>query len=304
MMQEDPPSGVIYDIQRWSTEDGPGIRTTIFFKGCPLRCAWCCNPEAWTAQPQLGLFHDQCRGCAACISACSQGTARPVEADQVVQESCRTCGVCVAACPHGARQLFGQRKSAEVILAEVARDRVFHHQSGGGVTFSGGEATSQPRLLQHLAERLGGSGVHLVLETCGHFSWSDNQAALGLMNLVYFDLKHMDNAAHERLTGVGNALILENAVRIARAGIPMVIRLPLLPGQNDTRENLERTARFVTGKLGASVPIELLPYHVLGRHKHPAIGRRYALEGLVPPSAHCMAQTQATLEAMGARMLR
>ncbi len=304
MTQGDPPSGVIFDIQRWSTQDGPGIRTTIFFKGCPLRCAWCCNPEAWSLQPQLGLFQDKCHGCGACLRACTQGVARPAAAHIRVEAACTACGVCLTVCPQGARQLFGQHMAAEAILAEVERDRVFQRRSGGGVTFSGGEPTSQPELLQYLAERLGGSGSPLVLETCGQFSWSDNKAALGLMALVYFDLKHMDSAAHERLTGVGNALILENAARIAAAGIPMSVRLPLIPGHNDDNENLARTALFVTGQLGATVPIEILPYHVLGRHKYPAIGARYALEGLVPVSADFLAQTQTKLEALGARVSR
>jgi pyruvate formate lyase activating enzyme len=238
--------GAVFAIQRWSTEDGPGVRTTAFFQGCPLRCAWCCNPESWSAPSQ-----------------------QP-----------------------------GQSLSADQILAEVERDRVFHRQSGGGVTFSGGEATSQPELLRHLTERLSASGVHLVLETCGHFSWDDNEAALRLMDLVYFDLKHMDNGEHERLTGTGNALIFENAVRLAAAGISMIVRLPLIPGYNDSDENLAGTARFVTERLGASVAIEIRPYHALGRHKHQAIG-----EPFVPPTVDAVLRARRQLEAAGARVL-
>jgi pyruvate formate lyase activating enzyme len=294
------PSGVIFDIQRWSVDDGPGIRTTIFFKGCPLHCAWCSNPEAWSAKPQLGLFPDRCQGCGACISACSRGAAHPQRGGRV---ACEACGFCVDVCPHGARQTFGQHLYAEEILARLAKDRVFHRRSGGGVTFSGGEATSQPLLLRHLAERLGRSGVHLVLETCGHFSWSENESALGWMDLVYFDLKHMDSRAHERLTGTGNDLILSNAARMAEAGIPMIVRLPLIPGWNDGDENLERTARFVAKRLGATMAIEILPYHVLGRHKHQAIGEGYALDGLLPPSAETVSQARSRLEGFGAKVL-
>lgn len=294
------PSGVIFDTQRWSTEDGPGIRTTLFFKGCPLRCLWCCNPEAWTADPQLGLFQDQCRDCSACLGACPKGAARPARLAH--QASCEACGLCVESCPHGARQLFGRRSSAEEILAVLERDRIFHRRSRGGVTFSGGEATGQPRLLRSLAERLGRSGVHLVLETCGHFSWKENEVALTWMDLVYLDLKHMDSAAHERLTGVGNLLILENAARIAAAGIPMIVRLPLIPGLNDSGENLDQTARFVSERLGAEVPIEILPYHVLGCHKHASIGANYALGGLRLPTLEAMKQARARLVGAGAKL--
>ncbi len=192
---------------------------------------------------------------------------------------------------------------ADAILAEVEQDRVFHRQSGGGVTFSGGEATLQPELLGYLAESLSRSGVHLVLETCGHFSWEDNAATLARMDLIYFDLKHMDGVAHERLTGVGNALILANAARIAAAGLPMVVRLPLLPGLNDSPENLADTARFVAERLGTDIPIELRPYHALGRSKHQALGRTYALEDLVPPSAEALAQAREHLCAGGARVM-
>lgn len=302
MTQAASPSGVIFDIQRWSTEDGPGIRTTIFFKGCPLRCLWCSNPESWSQEPQLGLFRDRCRGCGACVSVCPRGVARPVVASSRVQDSCDACGCCVGACPHGARQLFGQRMSAGEILAVVERDRVFHRRSGGGVTFSGGEPTAQPALLDGLSDWLSRSGTHLALETCGHFAWSANEAALARMDLVHFDLKHMDSAAHQALTGVGNGLILANAVRIAAAGIPMIVRLPLVPGLNDSSENLESTARFVTGQLGGNVPIQVLPYHVLGRAKHWALGAEYPLEHLAPPAVGTVARARARLEDAGARL--
>jgi pyruvate formate lyase activating enzyme len=198
--------------------------------------------------------------------------------------------------------VFGRVLSGEAILAEVERDQVFHRRSGGGVTFTGGEATGQPKLLAFLAEQLGRSGTHLALETCGHFAWTENEAALSRMDLVYLDLKHMDSTIHQRLTGAGNDLILENAVRIAGLGVAMIIRLPLVPGLNDSEENLEATARFVAGQLGQEVPIQVLPYHALGCAKYQAIDERYGLPNLPPPSLGAVAQAQARLAACGAKV--
>ena len=236
--------GRVFQIQRWSTGDGPGIRSTLFFQGCPLRCAWCCNPEAWAG--------------------------------------------CVAPRP------------ADAILAEVERDRVFYRRSGGGVSFSGGEATSQPELLAYLAERLHGSGIHLALETCGHFPWARNAAALALMDLVYFDLKHMDSAAHARLTGQPNGLILANATRLAGRGTPMILRLPLIPGHNDDPGNLGATADFAAA-LG--VPIELMPYHALGAGKFAGLGLVYGLDALAPPPEPAQEQARRILAEHGAKLL-
>jgi pyruvate formate lyase activating enzyme len=244
--------GVIFEIQRWSTDDGPGIRSTIFFQGCPLRCAWCCNPEAW--------------------------------------------------CPATAGPLQGRLMTAAAILAEVERDRVFYRRSGGGVTFSGGEATAQPDLLLELAQRLHDTGVHLALETCGHFPWDRNQPALALMDLVYFDLKHMDSEAHARLTGQPNGLILENAARLAAAGIPMILRVPLIPGRNDDGSNLAATADFAMGLPGRP-GIELMPYHTLGLDKFQQLGLPYALADLAPATAEAVARAGAVLAGRGAKLV-
>ena len=244
--------GAIFEIQRWSTGDGPGIRSTVFFRGCPLRCAWCCNPEAWCPGPASG-------------------------------------------------PLASRRMEADAILAEVSRDRVFYRRSGGGVTFSGGEATSQPELLLDLAQRLHDAGIHLALETCGQFPWERNRAALALMDLVFFDLKHMDSEAHARLTGVPNGLILENAARLADQGAALIVRVPLVPGCNDAPDNLAATADFVVQRLGGPA-IELMPYHTLGLGKFRELGLPYGLAAQ-EPSAGAVAQARLVLERHGAKVV-
>lgn len=273
-------TGVIFDLQRWSTDDGPGIRTTVFFKGCPLRCVWCCNPESWSPQPQLGVFADRCQGCGSCVASCAHGMAKAGE----VSDGCHARGDCVGACPHGARQMFGQRVTDADVFDRLMRDAVFHRASGGGVTFSGGEATAQPRLLHAFATRLHAAGVHLVLETCGHFAWEENEAALQLMDLIYLDLKHLDPREHARLTGVGNELILANAERLIAADLPLVFRVPLIPGLNDSPEQLARVAAFAVEGRRQPLPVEVLPYHALGKGKYRALGLSYPCETCEPPS--------------------
>jgi pyruvate formate lyase activating enzyme len=206
----------------------------------------------------------------------------------------------VPACPHGARQLLGRWWQAEEILTLVERDRIFYRRSGGGVTFSGGEATAQPALLGHLADRLHRRGIHLALETCGQFRWEDSAGALERMDLVYFDLKHMDEGEHRRWTGVGTALIHANARRLAASGRAMVMRLPLIPGVNDSELNLHRTAAFAQE---CRAPVEVLPYHALGQAKHGSIGEPYALAELAVPSPDAVERARARLQAAGARVL-
>lgn len=288
--------GIVFDVQRWSTDDGPGIRTTVFFKGCPLRCAWCSNPESWSFRPELGILADRCRHCSACVSACSRGAAWPAT---VEREACEACGFCASTCPYGARQFMGQRRTASELLDQLERDQVFHRRSGGGVTFSGGEATAQPALLQALAEALHARGVHLALETCGHFDWAANEAALRCMDLVYLDLKHMDEAEHRRWTGVDTTLIHANARRLGKSGMPVILRYPLLPGINDDAPNLARTAAFAK-ELG--FPLEVLPYHALGAAKHGAVGSR-SEPALVPPEPVRVEAVRAILRAAGAEVL-
>jgi len=274
--------GVIFDIQRWSSDDGPGIRTVIFFKGCPLRCIWCCNPESWSPVPQIAFFEERCQDCGQCQEVCPQSIAKP--GPQTVS-GCTACGRCVEVCPAGARELMGKRMSVEDVLSVIQRDRVFYRQSGGGVTFSGGEALVQADFLSEIVARCWSSGLPMALETCGHFSWASSKDILARMELIFLDIKHIDPGIHKQVTGSDNHIILKNAIRIARQRLPLVIRIPLIPTVNDDVENITATAAFISENLDGVLGVEVLPYHTLGKGKFKSIGLKYQLDHLVPPDA-------------------
>ena len=296
------PEGVIFEIQRWSGNDGPGIRTVVFFKGCPLRCAWCCNPESWRPLPQVAVIADRCQECGLCREVCPQSIAMPGTVPDRAS-GCTACGRCVEACPSGARELMGRQMSLEEVLAVIERDRVFYRQSGGGVTFSGGEALAQAGFLGQLVERCWANGISMALETSGHFSWARREELLRKMDLIFLDLKHMDPLIHRRMTGVNNHIILQNAMRIVRAGLPLVIRIPLIPTVNDDEGNLRATAAFVSRHLGGVLGVEVLPYHTLGRGKFEALGLNYKLDHVAPPAAADVARAREILAEHGLEVL-
>jgi pyruvate formate lyase activating enzyme len=266
-------SGWVFDVRRYSLHDGPGIRTTVFLKGCPLRCAWCHNPESQSPQPHLLYRTERCLGCGACLEACPAG-ALERRGDVIVTdpERCTTCGRCAQACPADAREVVGRHVRAVEVLEGVERDRPFFDESGGGVTFSGGEPLFQPAFLRSLIAGCQARGLHVTLDTSGHAATATVLEFGRAADLVLYDLKHMDSAAHEGGTGVSNHLILANLRQLVDAGADVIVRVPLVPGFNDDAENLGRTARFV-GSLGAVRLVQLLPFHTAAKGKH----HRFAL---------------------------
>ena len=272
--------GLIFDLQRYSLHDGPGLRTNIFFKGCPLRCRWCCNPESQAPKPELAFFESRCFACGDCLEVCQQGALHMSEGKmhwdpQVCDHCCR----CVDVCASGAIQWIGRRVSVGEVLDEALRDAAFYC-GGGGITLTGGEPTLQPEFAAAILRLAQAECIHTTMETCGHAPWPIFEQLLPHLDLVLYDLKHMDSDHHREGTGVGNELILENAQRVAGSGVEVIIRLPVIPGFNMaadrpkvSMENIRRTAQFALG-LGIG-EIHLLPYHRLGQPKYQALGRPY-----------------------------
>lgn len=275
--------GLIFDIQRFAIHDGKGIRTLVFLKGCPLRCAWCQNPESMAAHPEIVYLPHNCIDAGRCLGICPEDAIQPTtEVKRVIdRQRCTLCGECVEFCYAGAMNIIGRYLTVDQVLAEVERDRKFYRHSEGGVTFSGGEPTAQPAFLEAVLRLAHERHLSTAIETCGYTRWETLSAILRHVDLVLYDLKHMDSAEHRRLTGVPNELILENLKRTAGMGINVHVRLPLIPGSNDSMENVRATAAFA-----ASVPgvqrLDILPYHRLGEPKWDQLDRAYSLHGVRP----------------------
>jgi pyruvate formate lyase activating enzyme len=269
-------TGRVFDVQRFSLHDGPGIRTVVFLKGCPLRCAWCANPESQRPGPEIAWFESLCSGCGRCAEACPRGAismedGRPVTDRRV----CAACGECAAACSRRARRLMGREVTAGAVMAEVRRDAPFFRRSGGGVTFSGGEPLTQPALLLECLQLCRRWGYHTAVETCGHAHWGDLRDAAQLTDLFLYDLKTMDPARHQELTGLGNEVILENLERLLETGADVTVRVPVVAGAND--DSAAALAAFVADHPRLR-KVELLPCHALGAHKYAALD-------LTPPAS-------------------
>ncbi len=291
----------IVGIKHLAVHDGPGIRTTVFLKGCPLRCLWCHNPESVRPEPELALRQGKCIGCGACAAVCSRhhvaGSIHTID-----REKCTGCGRCVEACLAEALTLYGQEMTIEEVFREVLRDRIFYRESGGGVTVSGGEPLLHPEFCAELFERLHQERIPCAVDTCGEVPYQAFETVLPHTELFLYDLKAMDSHLHARLTGRGNERILANLRKLDETGIPIEIRMPVVPGLNDAKEEFTATGRFLAGLHHIS-GVRLLAYHAFARSKYDSIGHAPTPPDVPSPSPEHRRKLADILAGFGVKML-
>ncbi len=290
------PAGLVLNIMHFALHDGPGIRTTVFLKGCPLHCWWCHNPESQSAEPEVIYFEERCIHSGDCVRACPNGALRLDEGRLIHDPArCQRCAECVSACSAAARQLAGRWMTVSDVLAEILKDQVFFEESGGGVTVSGGEPLMQAAFVESLLTACRARRIRTVLDTCG---WADPSVLLRVseyVDLFFYDLKLMDSERHERFTGMKNDVILQNLKMLAEHGSAVVVRIPVIPGVNDDDQTVGQISEFLL-PLGLR-EIDLLPYHRFGSDKYRRLHLLYEMEGVSPPS-------DAQMEALASRLRR
>ncbi len=281
----DEPLGLVSDFQRFSIHDGPGIRTIVFLKGCPLHCVWCQNPETLSHHPEIMLVPNNCITCGRCKEICPSGCIemREGRVTSVDREHCLlpACGSCQQVCYANALNICGRYLTVGEVMEELERDKEFYGHTGGGVTFSGGEPFAQPRFLAKLARAAKERKLHTAVETCGQTPWETLATIMEFIDIVLFDIKHMDADRHRQGTGVTNSQILDNLKRLDSLEIPLRVRLPLVPGYNDDEANIQATARFAAS-LENLQALDILPYHRMGEPKWGQLEKNYKLHGLAP----------------------
>jgi pyruvate formate lyase activating enzyme len=292
-------TGTVFNIQRYSIDDGPGIRTTVFFKGCPLSCVWCSNPESQNLQPELMHRDSLCKRCYRCVAACPLG-AITVGSDGIVidRDLCDACGECVAVCPHDAMRITGRTMTADEVFDVLKRDADFYEDSGGGVTVSGGEVLLQADFALAILKLCKEAGFHTCVDTSGQGSTEGLRRLLPYVDLFYFDIKHLDPRIHRNETGISNEGILRNFVEVVTSGVPLVVRVPVVPGFNDSVDAIADIADLVAKRVPGGT-VHLLPYHRYGQQKYAMLGLDYELETAETPSQEFLAAARRIVESRG-----
>ena len=268
--------GVIFNIQKFCIHDGDGIRTCVFLKGCPLRCVWCHNPEGLEKTQNLSFFAEKCTACGRCLAKCPGRSITPEGKLVIERGECTLCGSCVDACLNKANEILGREASVEEVFAEVMKDKMFYDTTGGGLTVSGGEPSWQPEFTLSLLKMAKDAGIGLAVETCGIGKREFYNEAADLGTCFLFDIKCMDDARHRELTGVPNGHILDNLKYLMDRGADIIIRMPMVPGCNDSDEDIENSARFLKENAGRYRYAEIMPYHALGVGKNERLGEKAA----------------------------
>ena len=285
-------NGVVLNIQRFSIHDGPGVRTTVFLKGCTLRCFWCHNPESISLKPDLQFYPERCIGCGKCFAVCPNGAHQTVAAENgahwIDRELCTACGRCAESCYSQALTLAGRSMSVDEVVAEVERDRAFYGVSGGGVTLSGGEPARQPAFSRAILAACRAAGIHTVVETAANVPWEDLAAVLAETDLVLLDIKHADSARHREACGAGNERVLANIRRMDNLGLPIVARVPVVPTVNDSESEIAEIAEIVGG-LKSVRELVLLPFHRLADGKYRSLDLEHRAARLETPSVEHLA---------------
>ncbi len=274
--------GIIFDIKKYAIHDGPGIRTTVFLKGCPLKCLWCHNPESQKLEPEIMLYPDKCiKSCDLCIKVCHTGALKKADEIMIDKDKCDLCGDCIEICPSDAIRVSGREVSVEDVMKEIDKDMLFYDESSGGITFSGGEPLLQVDFLESLLKESKKRYLTTVVDTSGYSDFERFEKINSLVDLYFYDLKLMDDELHKKYTGVSNRVILKNLEKLDKIHRNIEIRIPLVEGITDTRENIDAIIEFLR-KLENIVRVTLLNYHRAGVSKYQRLGMPYLLEEIKP----------------------
>lgn len=278
-------TGSVFNIQRYSLHDGPGIRTTVFLSGCPLSCRWCSNPESKSISGALMHNAKTCLRCGRCVESCPHGAiTMAADGPELDRLACDLCGLCADNCPPHALKITARTMSVGEVIEEVKNDRPFYRRSGGGMTLSGGEPLLQGEFAAELLRAARKAAINTAVETCGYVPWRNLECAIPYLDYLLYDVKHIDSAKHQLYTGVSTQTILENLKRAAPLATHVIVRVPVIPGFNDTAEEIRAIANYTAGLEGIAA-LHLLPYHRHGQAKYEQLNRTYELEGISPLTA-------------------